>query len=124
MNSIELIKLELEWLGYQPEFCKSQPNEKGVLVFEYKVVSGRYQGNPFKIGLSMAEEGYPEYPPHFIHILNINTTSLTPHSTYEKDGPWKVFSVPPNDFWDKLPQEQKNMKTYISTHLNRVWNQL
>ena len=125
MNSLESIKTELEKLNYQPKIKSSQFNNKDVLVFDYHVVSGRHEGKTFKIGISMQEEGYPEYPPHFIHIYNIQNTNLTTHNQYdENNGTWKVFSIPPNDIWDKLSFEEKNMKTYLYTHLVRIWDQI
>ena len=125
MSSLESIKVELEKLSYKPQIRSSQFNNKDVLVFDYNVVSGRYKDKTFKIGISMQEEGYPEYPPHFIHIYNIASTYLTTHGEYdENDKTWKVFSVPPNDIWDKLSSKEKNMKTYVNTHLVRIWDQI
>ena len=125
MSALESIKIELEKLNYKPEIKSSQFNNKDVLVFDYPVVSGRHGGETFKIGISMQEEGYPEYPPHFIHIYNIQNTNLTTHDQYnENNGTWKVFSVPPSDIWDKLPLEEKTMKTYMHTHLARIWDQI
>ena len=125
MSSLEIIKTQLEQLNYKPKIKSSQFNNKDVLVFNYDVVSGQHKDKTFKIGISMQEEGYPEYPPHFIHIYNIQNTNLTIHNQYtENGGTWKVFSVPPSDIWDKLRVEEKNMKTFLHTHLVRIWDQI
>ena len=125
MTSLESIKKQLEDLNYQPEIKLSQFGGKDVLIFDYSVITGRYKNKIFKVGISMQEEGYPEYPPHFIHICNISKTNLTTHNQYEEGGEaWKVFSLPPSDIWDKLGPEEKNMKTYVHIHLARIWDQI
>ena len=125
MNSLEPIKNEIEELGYQTKLVGNLFNNTSVLTFDYVPLSGRYKNQKFKMGISMKEEGYPEYPPHFLHICNLPVSHLTIHGTYETDdGSWKVFSAPPNDIWDHLPMEGKNMKTYIHSHVDRIWDQI
>ena len=125
MNSLELIKKEMEALGYQTKLTANLFNNTSVLTFDYTPSLGRYKNQKFKMSISMQEDGYPEFPPHFLHICNLPDSHLTIHGTYEtNDGLWKVFSAPPNDIWDHLPMEERNMKTYMYSHVNRIWNQI
>ena len=126
MSAVETARRELRDLGFDPEIvtdpsCSHTP----VLMFDYPVANGSHRGTTFRMGISFQEEGYPEYPPHFVHIARLQGTRLTKHSSYTyQDIEWSVFSLPPNDFWDALPPEGKNMKTYVYRHLTRVWARL
>ena len=65
-NDIERMRCELECLGYSPVARDSAQGE--VVEFEYLVETGKNSGKQFHIGISMQEAGYPEYPPHWIHV--------------------------------------------------------
>lgn len=122
MSIVESIEKELQELGYKARIF-TPANHNAVVAFKYKVDTGRYSGNCYRIGISFQEEGYPEYPPHFIHVCCAPDLALTAHSSYqENEQEWKAFSVPPSDFWDRLPHENKNMKTYLNLHMRRFWD--
>ena len=123
MNSLELIKKEIEELGYQTKLTANLFNNTSVLTFDYTPSLGRYKNQKFKMGISMQEDGYPEHPPHFLHICNLPASHLTIHGKYKTgDESWEVFSAPPKDIWDHSPMEEKNMKIYMYSHIARVWD--
>ena len=126
MSAVELIGKELESLGYTPErVCIDGLGGDSAAVIDYPVRTGRFKGQTFRTGIAFQEAGYPEFPPHFVWIANIESPKLPAHSTCEHDGvQWSAFSFPPSDFWDRLPLPEKNMKTYMSRHMQRVWGQL
>ncbi len=126
MRAVETAKRELDDLGFHPKIvtdpsCSYPP----VIMFNYTVTNGSHRGATFRMGISFQENAYPEYPPHFLHVADLPAARLTKHTSYRyQNVEWSVFSFPPNDFWDKLPPEAKNMKTYVYRHLTRVWSQL
>ena len=124
--NVDKITNELEQLGYVPEVLTIESlGGKCAVTFDYLVNTGRYKGEKFRVGLAFQEYGYPEYPPHFVWIANLPTANFPTHSSCQYNGlEWKAMSLPPNDFWDKLPVDKKNMKTYISRHMDRVWYQM
>ncbi len=123
MTEIESVCRELHALGMQPAVMQT-PMGSAVTV-EYFVPTGRYRGQSFRIAVSFQETNYPEYPPHFLHIRTLPESTLTPYRRYEQDAEtWSMFSVPPGDFWDRLPPEAKTMKTYFNRHVPRIWHQL
>ena len=122
MSSFRLIQEELENLGYTTENI-TPANHDTVIVFDYTVDVGRYRNSTFRVGISLQDGGYPEYPPHFFHICNAPAIDLTPHLNYQENGQeWCAFSVPPSDFCDRLPPEDKNMATYLHRHIRRFWD--
>lgn len=126
MNDSQKVRDELRELGFQTELARF-PNagEDGAVVIDYPVETGRYKGQTFKIGIGFQESGYPEYPPHFIHVRELPESHIPHHSQHSYEGvDWTVFSIPPKDFWDSLPTPAKNMKTYINRHLVRFWSQI
>jgi len=126
MNAVETIYRELRELGFAAQMVTSEDFIHGpAVIFDYDVKNGRYTGRTYTIGIGFQEEGYPEYPPHFLHIADIEATHLTRHSRHDYQGrSWWVFSFPPSDFWDRLPLEEKNMKVYMLRHVSRIWDQL
>ena len=95
------------------------------IVFDYPVEVGRHRGLTFKVGVAFQEAEYPEYPPHFVWVAGLPSPALPKHSDGRHDGVgWSAFSVPPNDFWDRLPSVDKNMKTYMFRHMRRFWDQV
>ena len=129
MTAIDRICDELRELGFNPEKVRLASDSIELAVFEYAVEVGRYAGRQFQVGLRFQEEGYPEYPPHWVYVANL-PAGFTPqaapiHSSVEHGGvTWSAFSVPPGDFWDRLPSGEKNMKTYIQRHFIRFWSQV
>ena len=123
MSAIDQVRQELEACGFDVA-VKDAP-QGPVVVFDFRVPTGRYREKIFKMGVSFQDHTYPEYPPHFVHVANIEGTKLTKHSDYS-DGTatWSVYSFPPSDFWDDLPSENKNMRTFVRRHLLRVWSQM
>ena len=94
-------------------------------VFDYQVDTGRHKGRTFRVGVSFQESEYPEYPPHFVWVAGLPSATLPAHSNGRHEGvDWCAFSVPPSDFWDRLPAADKNMKTYMTRHMRRFWNQM
>lgn len=121
-NSIDRARGELEFLGYQTfEFDSPQGR---VVSFDYTIESGSHKGKQVKIGISFQEEGYPEYPPHWIHVsppIDDGKGGVT--QGYEsQERAWLAMSRPPGDLWDKLPT--KHMGAYIGEHLRRIWKDL
>ncbi|MCY4232386.1 MAG: hypothetical protein OXE59_01375 [Bacteroidetes bacterium] len=115
---------ELRKLGFEPKMINlmSQSNVQRAVMFKYKVETGSYRGNSIKMAISFQEDAYPEYPPHFVHLeSNINLKKIPVHSSYHFEGQdWSAYSIPPSDFWDTLSSSEKNMRTYIKRHIQRV----
>ncbi len=121
LNCGDIIMEELEKLALGPRTVRV-PDSKYAVTFDMAVKHGVYKGETLQITLSFQEDGYPEYPPHFVHFKsNIKPAKIPVHSTYQFEGEnWSVYSLPPSDFWDRLPSSEKNMKTYLNRHLLRV----
>lgn len=125
MTDAERVSAELRALGYRPEVVRFAGVDGETVLIDYQVEVGRYRDKTFGIGISFLEKGYPEYPPHFLHVRNLSESNLAQHSRHEFDGDdWATFSVPPSDFWDGLPSEQKTMKSYLNRHVTRFWNEI
>ena len=125
MTPLAKILAELNGSGYAAERCR--PNNFGydLAVIDYPVEVGRYRGQRFKVGIGFQEDAYPEYPPHWLCVATLPDSQVPQHSAFTHEGAeWRVFSVPPSDFWDALPTAQKNMKTYLQRHMTRFWNQV
>lgn len=127
MSPLEKIAAEIHDLGYLPEIVANGSKfvGSGAVLFDYTVDIGRYKGQIFKIGIGFQEDGYPEYPPHFIYITGLHNTQLPVHNSFRYSNvDWLGFSVPPSDFWDSLPSQDKNMRTYLYGHMTRFWSQV
>ena len=125
-DSADDITRELRGLGFAADVLHV-PGLGGdrAAVFDYPVDTGRHKGRTFRVGVSFQEAEYPEYPPHFVWVAALSSPALPAHSSGRHDGvDWCAFSVPPSDFWDRLPAADKNMKTYMTRHMRRFWNQL
>ena len=93
-----------------------------MVCFDYKIETGSRKGEPVRIGLSFQEEGYPEYPPHWIHVtppISDGKAGVVDNYVDAQGHNWVAMSRPPGDLWDRLPT--KHMATYISEHLRRIW---
>ena len=122
MTSLDKIEGELKGLGYK---TKRITQNREVVIIQYKIPIGKYSGETVRLGFSLQDDGYPEYPPHWIHIsppYNDNLGGAVEQYVDEARNQWLAFSRPPADFWDKLPT--KHMKFYINTHINRFCKKL
>ena len=126
MTPADLICEELRELNLAPRIVSSQGFiQNNAVEIHYRISNGRLRNQTVRLAIGFQEFSYPEYPPHFIYIANLLDPQLPVHSSFEYDGcQWYAFSVPPSDFWDLLPIEDKNMKTYINRHLLRFWEQI
>ena len=119
---IETVQKELNDLGY--DIVVRQWDHGTVVEFDYEVETGDRAGETFRLGISFHQgrTGYPEYPPHWIHVSPPVSDGRKVHYEYETtDGrKWIAMSRPPSDIWDKLPV--KDMKNYLSEHIRRFWN--
>lgn len=127
MLSIEKIGSELKGMGYAPFFIDTAQGRTAVI--DYCIPVGKHAGEKVLLGFSFQEEGYPEYPPHWIHIsppyddLLGGSTQL--YNETDKEGiirKWLALSRPPGSLWDNLPT--KHMKSYIELHVLRFCKNL
>lgn len=119
-DSTERVKTELRSLGY-PATVTDGPRGL-VVVFHYTIEAGSRRGEKINVGVSFQEEGYPEYPPHWVHVtppIHDGKGGVVEKYHDVQGREWLAMSQPPGDLWDKLPT--KHMKTYISEHLRRIW---
>ena len=124
MNALEQVSEELRELGYEPTVLDFD-GLGGFVVIDYDPPIGRYRGRTFRVGIGFQETGYPEYPPHFIAVANLETPGLPVHTAQlHGNDTWSLFSVPPSDFWDRLQAPDKNMKTFLFRHVTRFWSQM
>lgn len=129
MTDLDRVEAELRVMGICPRRVEF-PKVGDTLVFPYRVDVGRHAGETFEVGVSFQERGYPEYPPHFFHVCGRhlgdipleNVPSLSPHNEHTVEGKtWYTYSVPPSDLWVNAPR--KSMKTYLESHVRRLWEQ-
>ena len=119
-QSVDRVRAEMEALGRKTiEF--DSPHGR-VIAFDYEIQAGSHKGEPVRVGVSFQEEGYPEYPPHWVHVSPpIDDGKGGSVGSYSVDGSdWFAMSRPPGDFWDRLPT--KHMGAYMSDHLSRIWS--
>ena len=119
-DSIDRVKAELESLGYRTaEYDSSQGR---VVSFCYEIEAGSRRGEQVMVGVSFQEEGYPEYPPHWIHVtppIPDGKAGVLQSYRDSSGREWLAMSRPPGDLWDRIPT--KHMRAYISEHLRRIW---
>lgn len=126
MSNIEQISQELLSLGYEPSYTET-PQGKTVVI-SYKISVGVHNGEIVRLGFSFQEDGYPEYPPHWIHISPPYNDDLGGSiASYQcvdqkKEKEWLALSRPPQDIWDTLPT--KHMSAYLSQHITRFCRNL
>lgn len=120
-GSLDRIRAEIESLGYETLVSNSPQGE--VVSFEYTVEAGSYRNEKVRVGVSMqGHEGYPEYPPHWVHICPPVTDGQggVVAKYHDPEGrPWIAMSRPPGPLWDQLPT--KHMRLFLTEHLRRLW---
>ena len=123
-ESIHRVRAELKSLGLE-SFEFDWQNGK-VVAFKYTIEAGSKVGTPVLVGVSFQEEGYPEYPPHWIHVSPPIPDHHRGGQRYcTPDGrQWLAMSRAPGAAWDRLPQKDKNMHSYIGEHLRRIWRRV
>ena len=120
-DDIGRVREELEEQGF-PTSVRDSPQGK-VAEFDYKVDVGPRKGEWFKVGISFQEGGYPEYPPHWIHVsppVEDGIRGVVKRYRTDDGREWVAMSRPPKEYWDRLPE--KNMKHFVNEHLRRFWN--
>ncbi len=127
MSSLEKIAGELDGLGYSPFYIDTQQGR--TVVINYLILTGKYKGEEVLLGFSFQEEGYPEYPPHWIHIsppyndqLGGSVQSYQCQDSQGVEREWLALSRPPGAMWDNLPT--KHMKHYLEFHITRFCKNL
>lgn len=126
MTPADLICAELREMGLEPCIVSDSGFiQNTAVVLSQLIPTGRYKGQTFTFAIGFQEDSYPEYPPHFIYLAELPDSQLPVYSSFDYDNRnWKAFSVPPSDFWDNLPDKEKNMKTFVNRHLLRFWRQI
>lgn len=119
-QSVDRVRAELEALGRKTiEF--DSPRGR-VIAFDYKIQAGSHKGEIVRVGISFQEEGYPEYPPRWVHVsppIDDGKGGAVGSCSVDGSG-WIAMSRPPGDFWDQLPA--KHMGAYMAAHLSRIWS--
>ena len=117
--SIAQVRSELEALGYKPFEFDWQRGR--VAAFEYTIEAGSHSGTDVFVGISFQEEGYPEYPPHWVHVsppIPDHHGGGVQYST-EDGRNWLALSRAPGRLWDQLSKQ--DMEAFINEHLRRIW---
>lgn len=124
----QLIKKELENLGYDPDIVEGNTvgGLQRIVIFKYRVPTGRFKDQIYTVGISTQCEavGYPEVPPHWIFVNPPipDTRDGANHGLDEfGEKKWLALSRPPGAFWDRV--SEKGMKAYME-HLAKVWKQI
>ena len=125
-TAVDLIIDELKALGYSPFVREGLPDAPVVIFFEYSVPVGKYLGEVVLLGVAVAELDYPRCPPHWVHLsppYDDNLGGATHHYLCKDDNGLErkfiALSRPPEDFWDRLSPECKNMTYYLDMHISR-----
>jgi hypothetical protein len=120
-ESTELVKAELESLGYQTSVFDTP--RRRVVSFPYTIETGPHKGKEVSVGVGFDEGAYPEYPPHWVYVTPPLSDGKGGAIEKYVDGEgrtWIAMSRPPGDLWDRLPT--KHMDSYIKEHLRRIWS--
>ena len=122
-DSIRKVQAELKSIGYVTSVFDS-PQGK-VVAFDYTIEAGCHRGEQVTVGVSFQETGYPEYPPHWVHVtppISDRKGGVIQEYSDDNGRTWLAMSRPPGDIWDQLPT--KHMDVYIREHLRRIWKDL
>ena len=121
-GSVYRVKEELKSLGYDTLQFNSHIGV--VVAFNYTIETGSHKGMQVLVGVSFQDEGYPDYPPHWVHVSPpISDGKGGSVQTYETGGrEWMAMSRPPGHVWDQLPT--KHMYAYINEHLRGIWKDI
>lgn len=116
------VRAELNALKHQT-FEIDSPQGR-VVCFDYEIETGTHKGEKVLVGVSFhsGENGYPEYPPHWVHVcppISDSKSGATANYTDAEGRPWLAMSRTPGPIWDNLPT--KHMSAYINEHLRRIW---
>ena len=119
-DEISRVRSELADLGYETSIRGW--TQGTVIEFDYRVEVGNRRGETFRLGISFQENGYPEYPPHWIHVSPPVDDRRGSVQRYTTDGgqEWAAMSRPPSDIWDTLLV--KDMRAYLNEHVRRFWS--
>ena len=120
VDSADRVQGELEFLGYKTAVFDTQQGK--VVSFPYTIETGSHKGTQVEVGVSFQEEGYPEYPPHWIHVtppIDDGKGGTIRRYVDAQGRDWIAISRPPGDVWDRLLT--KHMHAYINEHLRRLW---
>ncbi len=117
-SSLDKIEIELQELGFATTRFTSPHGE--VVAFSYVIDVGPFSGTGCQLGVSMQEQGFPVYAPHWIHLSPPISDKQSSGRQYadEQGTPWIAFSRPPT-YWDNLPN--KNIKTFLHEHVRRFF---
>ena len=122
-DSVDRIRAELEGIGYKTSAFEWS---RGVVVsFDYTIEIGSHRGRTIKLGVSFQETGYPEYPPHWIHVspeISDGKGGAIESHTDPEGRKWIAMSRPPGALWDQLPT--KHMGAFMNEHVRRIWKDL
>lgn len=120
-QSLQRIRDEIDSLGYQTLLSDSPHGP--VVSFDYTVETGSHRGMRVRVGVGMqGQEGYPEYPPHWVHIsppIDDGKGGAVVHYKGNDNRDWIAMSRPPGPLWDRLPT--KHMRLFFNEHLRRLW---
>ena len=122
-DSADRVRNELQSLGYRTSVFDTQQGK--VVAFDYLIETGSRKGTPVMVGVSFQEEGYPEYPPHWIHVsppIDDGKGGSNIEYVDSEGRKWVAMSRPPGDLWDNLPT--KHMFAFIREHLRRIWKDI
>ena len=119
-KSVDRLEEELRALGYCTRRHASRKGE--VVSIAYLVEVGAKRGEECRVGFSMGHEGYPDYPPHWLHVcppVNDNVGGVV--VDYSVDGvTWTYLSRPPgDDVWED--PRNRSAKTLLNDTVRRFW---
>ena len=134
----ELMAAELVELGYRPRPFTAPQEQGGAdgVMFEYRIEDGSRERNSVTLAVAVHEnEGeWPEVAPHWVYlsppddvlaeqVKGARPPGAVEYCECENGQAWMVISSPPSDFWDQIDtQAGKNMRTYLDSHIRRIWS--
>ena len=118
-RDIERVRAELMGLDY--ETIVRETAQGTTVIFDYAIEVGSHAGEKVRVGISFQEPGYPQFPPHWVHVSPPidDQQGGSRRYTDEQGNEWLAMSRPPGELWDQLPT--KHMRPYIEEHLRRIW---